>query len=227
MKIETYPISFLARQPRPASYLDEMRAIALRHDGHVLEVDVESPGFLLLVEKYRNAPPPVAMNSNDRRVASDEKAHSALSTQHSALQRRPKPTLKQAASFAKAVVSGKYVRQSLVVLREGICTVCEHHQEDEKGMWCGRCGCGISRDQKRLKNLAAYEEVLNGVTWPPPNGGNGCKHPQRGEAGKGWPIDCRHWSASGSAGYGLCAIGQQGGRPPIGFCTKCDQREAT
>jgi hypothetical protein len=91
-------------------------------------------------------------------------------------QRRPAPTLSKAASLAVALLTARRVPLEVIQQRVAICRQCEHRRHDERGEWCGVCGCGLSDDQRAVRNLAAYEERL--PRW-------GCKHPRRGE-GAGW-----------------------------------------
>lgn len=51
--IRRFPIQAINRKPRPATYLNELRAIAVASDEKTLTIDDESPGYLALVEKYR------------------------------------------------------------------------------------------------------------------------------------------------------------------------------
>lgn len=93
-------------------------------------------------------------------------------------QKRPKATLSKAATLARAIATGKKVDEATKKVRAKICAACDKVREDEKGSWCGVCGCKVAADDKRLDNLTAYEENL--PHW-------GCKHPER-EQGKGWPL---------------------------------------
>jgi hypothetical protein len=85
--------------------------------------------------------------------------------------------LRQALSFGKAALTGRYVEPRIVQLRIAACSRCDLRQRDERGDWCGACGCTVSSAERVLTNLAAYEEQL--PEW-------GCKHPRRAE-GFGWP----------------------------------------
>lgn len=103
------------------------------------------------------------------------------------IQDRPRPTVKQVASFAREVTTGKYVEPEVLEARMKICAACEHVRVDGKGNWCSICGCGVSNEDRKVNNLAAYEERVQ-IT----KGGkrivqSGCKHPHR-EQGKGWPV---------------------------------------
>ena len=91
---------------------------------------------------------------------------------------RPAPTLGKVISFAEAVATGRYVDAATVAARYAICETCDQARRDADGIWCGVCGCGVGKDAKRIRNLAAYVERLPKY---------GCKHPQRAH-GKGWPI---------------------------------------
>lgn len=90
---------------------------------------------------------------------------------------RPAVTVTKALSFARAVLTGRKVSAEVAAARTAICEKCDRVARDDKGMWCGVCGCPVSAENKRIKNLAAYEENL--PAW-------GCKHPRRAD-GKGWP----------------------------------------
>lgn len=105
---------------------------------------------------------------------------------------RQLPSPGQAASWAIAASVGKYVPLEVLNERLETCRSCEYVRGDDKGMWCGLCGCALQADKHRVRNLAAYEEKLdpestlkvagvrmgNGRTW-------GCKHPRR-QQGFGW-----------------------------------------
>jgi hypothetical protein len=89
---------------------------------------------------------------------------------------RPKPKL---SSFAKAALFGKYTSLEIVNERIEICRECDNFKPfDETKIEgaCIRCGCKVSKEEKSIRNLAAYEENL--PEW-------GCKHKQR-SLGKGW-----------------------------------------
>lgn len=106
-------------------------------------------------------------------------------TEHPAWQRlraehqaRPGVTLGKAATFAAALLTAGRVPLEILQERMATCGACDQLRHDERGQWCGVCGCGLSADQRAVVNLAAYEERL--PHW-------GCKHPQRGRVeGKGW-----------------------------------------
>lgn len=91
---------------------------------------------------------------------------------------KPVPGIKQAASFAQAMLTGTLVSEEVLQERLAICAGCDLFREDRKSgeRFCGVCGCGIKNELRRGKNLAAFEENL--PKW-------GCKHPKRVE-GKGW-----------------------------------------
>lgn len=91
---------------------------------------------------------------------------------------KPAPTIKQAASFAQAMLTGTLVSEDVLKERLAICAGCDLFREDRKTgvRFCGVCGCGIKAELKRGANLAAFAENL--PKW-------GCKHPARAE-GKGW-----------------------------------------
>ena len=91
--------------------------------------------------------------------------------------RRPIPTLRQAATFGKAMVSGKYVSKEILEERAAICGKCKFLRVTPEGVkWCGICGCKTSSEERKINNLAAYEENL--PHW-------GCKYPNRPKEG-GW-----------------------------------------
>ncbi len=95
------------------------------------------------------------------------------------VQERSLPTIAQAKTFARAILTGKYVAREVVAQRLEICRRCEKRRITQAGVeWCGMCGCKVGRKDRELDNLAAYEEKL--PKW-------GCKHPLRGE-GRGWPL---------------------------------------
>lgn len=89
---------------------------------------------------------------------------------------RPRPTAASAMTFAEAAILGKYVSDEVREEREAICATCPYSKVDARGRYCNICGCGVSSEERQIRNLAAYEEN-------PPNWG--CKHPQRSE-GHGW-----------------------------------------
>lgn len=92
--------------------------------------------------------------------------------------RRTPVTLRRASSLLRAILTGKRVSAEVCAAREAICATCDQVRKDEAGaLWCSRCGCGVSRADAQIKNLAAYVENL--PRW-------GCKHPDRAY-GKGWP----------------------------------------
>lgn len=111
---------------------------------------------------------------------------------------RKRPTLTQLAAWAVAATQGRYAAPAVVAEREAVCRACPLLRADDKGTWCGACGCSISFEAARLKNLAAYEENIEGLpghnpAWP----AWGCKHPQRGQPVNpaapngprwGWPV---------------------------------------
>ena len=92
---------------------------------------------------------------------------------------RPPVTAAKVATFAVAVITGKFVDQATIDQRLAICATCVHRKTDAQGAsFCNLCGCSLSPKAKRITNLAAYEENL--PAW-------GCKHPRR-EQGEGWPL---------------------------------------
>ena len=95
------------------------------------------------------------------------------------VEEKPTPTIKQMGSFFQALALGKRVSLDVIQERESVCRSCDNARKTEEGeLWCGICGCGVAPDDKKIRNLAAYEENL--PIW-------GCKHPER-HLGKGWPI---------------------------------------
>jgi hypothetical protein len=106
------------------------------------------------------------------------------------VQQRPVPTLSLVKTFAEAMFTGKYVAPEIVAQRMAICRQCVMRRITTAGVdWCGACGCRVSRKDREITNLAAYEENL--PKW-------GCKHPLR-KKGKGW----------GAIGGQLSAISSQ------------------
>ena len=93
-------------------------------------------------------------------------------------QKRPKAKLSTAASLARAILTGEKVDEATQKARSQICAACDKVREDDKGPWCGICGCKVAQGDSRLTNLTAYKENL--PHW-------GCKHPER-DQGKGWPL---------------------------------------
>lgn len=103
----------------------------------------------------------------------------ALPKKRPAIENRPAPTVEQVATFAQAVIRGKYVDDDTRLAREAVCANCDKQKMDTNGVpWCAVCGCGTSNAERQIRNLAAYEENL--PKW-------GCKHPER-KNGKGWPL---------------------------------------
>jgi len=103
----------------------------------------------------------------------DHPAWRELATRH---QPRPRPTLRAAQSLAAALLTGRRVPLAVMQARLVCCETCDLLRRDERGQWCGACGCGLSSDARAIRNLAAYEENL--PRW-------GCKHPNRAQ-GAGW-----------------------------------------
>lgn len=90
---------------------------------------------------------------------------------------RPAKTLKQAASFGQAILTGEYVSKEILDERIAVCGKCKFLKIDPKGVeFCGICGCKTSADERKIDNLAAYKENL--PNW-------GCKFPGRPNTG-GW-----------------------------------------
>jgi hypothetical protein len=93
-------------------------------------------------------------------------------------------------AWAIAATRGSYVDAETVAARDRACGACDKAKQDDKGRWCGLCGCKVAPDVARIRNLAAYAENMPGLPgynpeWP----AWGCKHPERGRvAGKGWPL---------------------------------------
>ncbi len=99
------------------------------------------------------------------------------------VEQRSMPTLDQVKTIAQAIFSGKYVEAMLVAQRMDICRKCDKLRVTPAGVaWCGACGCRVSRKDREITNLVAYEENL--PKW-------GCKHPKRKE-GKGWPVEANN-----------------------------------
>ena len=104
------------------------------------------------------------------------------------VQARPAPTVAQVKTFAQAIFSGKYAAPEIVAQRMVICRKCDKLRVTPAGVvWCGACGCRVSRKDREITNLAAYEENL--PKW-------GCKHPLR-KKGKGWPMTARDQKPEG------------------------------
>ena len=94
-------------------------------------------------------------------------------------QQRRVPTLKQIKTFAQAVFFGTYASPEVVAQRMAICQRCDMRRVTLGGVeWCGVCGCKVSRKDREIDNVAAYEENL--PSW-------GCKHPLRRQ-GRGGPM---------------------------------------
>jgi len=95
----------------------------------------------------------------------------------SVLMKQPPISFKKVKSFVQAVFTGKYVSAEIVAERSVICSACEYLRTDPNGLqWCGVCGCKTSAENRKINNLASYEENL--PEW-------GCKHKDRA-LGKGW-----------------------------------------
>ncbi len=95
------------------------------------------------------------------------------------VEQRPALTLGQVKTFTQAIFSGKYAAPEVVAQRMAVCRACEKLRVTPTGVeWCGACGCRVSRKDREITNLAAYEENL--PKW-------GCKHPLR-KMGKGWSM---------------------------------------
>jgi hypothetical protein len=106
------------------------------------------------------------------------------------VEQRPVPTLGQVKTLAEAMFTGKFVAPEIVAQRMANCRTCDKLRVTPQGVeWCGVCGCRVSRKDREITNLAAYEENL--PKW-------GCKHPLR-KKGKGW----------GAIGGQLSAISSQ------------------
>ncbi len=100
---------------------------------------------------------------------------------------KPPATAKKVLSFAQAVLTANRVSLDVLNRRMNTCLSCDfvRFDADSSGTWCVLCGCAMSRSEKAVKNLAAYEENLPTqpgynqllATW-------GCKHPERPK--KGW-----------------------------------------
>jgi hypothetical protein len=124
---------------------------------------------------YREQLMQAAVAGDERGVTFDT-AHSAWAALKQRYQRRRRTTLKQAASFSRALLAGRFVSAETVAERLAICETCDQLRRDERGRWCAACGCGLSDAARQITNLAAYEENL--PHW-------GCKHPRRSQ-GAGW-----------------------------------------
>lgn len=95
------------------------------------------------------------------------------------IEERRLPTIGQVKHFALAIFRGEFAPAEVVAQRITICRQCDKLRMTSAGIeWCGVCGCKVSRKDREITNLAAYEENL--PKW-------GCKHPLR-KQGKGWPI---------------------------------------
>ena len=111
---------------------------------------------------------------------------------------RKRPTLKMIAAWALAATLGKWASAEQVKERELICAKCDKLSKDEKGNYCDVCGCGLSGEEKAIRNLSAYQENLRrlpGYSDTLPEWG--CKHPYRGKPKNprdkdgekfGWPL---------------------------------------
>lgn len=106
-----------------------------------------------------------------------QKSQPMAGTASPVVQQRPVPTVAQVKNFAMAIFSGKFAVAEIVAQRMATCRQCDKLRVSPAGVeWCGVCGCRVSRKDREITNLAAYEENL--PKW-------GCKHPLRGQ-GKGW-----------------------------------------
>jgi hypothetical protein len=93
------------------------------------------------------------------------------------LSKRPPTTFNQMKSFARAITMGKYVSKEILEERVAICGKCKYRRVDPQGFeWCGVCGCKTSAEDRKINNLAAYEE---GPVQPDGRPLWGCKHPRR------------------------------------------------
>lgn len=91
------------------------------------------------------------------------------------VENKPLPTPIQIITFAQALVTGRKVSLEIMNERTEICKKCEFaRQTDDGDMWCGKCGCSVSTNDKKIQNLAAYEENL--PIW-------GCKYPDKSKGG--------------------------------------------
>jgi hypothetical protein len=144
----------VAEAPRTAlvGYLVQIGAVARREEGGVMVLTPRGRGILTAWEAL-NGPAP-------------------------RFEHRPSPSLGQAITYAQAVVAGVYVPDEVREAREAICATCEHARVDDRGRWCGQCGCGVSMYDRQIQSLAAFYEHL--PVW-------GCKARDR-DKGKGWPL---------------------------------------
>lgn len=99
-------------------------------------------------------------------------------------QDRPRPSFKAAATAARTILTQQRVSQAVSEERAAICAACPLARQDDQGLWCSVCGCGVSADARRILNLAAYEERVKVTQSGKTVVISGCKHPQRGK-----PID--------------------------------------
>ena len=101
-------------------------------------------------------------------------------------QRSPPVTAKNVASFLEAMLLSPRVSPEVEAQRLAICEKCDKRKTPALGEpFCGMCGCQVSREGWRVRDLTHYEENL--PKW-------GCKHPLRSYKHKitnqeyGWPL---------------------------------------
>ena len=100
------------------------------------------------------------------------------------IQSRPSPTISQAKTFAQAALTSNYVSDEILKERTEICGKCKYLKIDPNGLeFCMICGCSISIENKKVKNLASYEE---GPIQPNGQPKWGCKFPDRNLNKGGW-----------------------------------------
>lgn len=97
------------------------------------------------------------------------------------------------AAFTKSIIQRKVVLPQIQEARRAVCKegVCVYFKKDARGGYCGvpgGCGCRAEPLQLAWMELQAvditrYEEP-QGLELL-------CKHPQRGQTGKGWPLPAK------------------------------------
>ena len=155
-------VSFLKRDlidmPRPQpEYFNTLAACAVDDLGDKLVFDYESECYKEAKAKYRGA---------SGKVSDDPAVRQGL----------VRKFVKDAVKLGEAFVTAPRVSGDMIQERMATCLACPHRAEKNGESRCGLCGCGLSGDQKNVRNLARYEENL--PSW-------GCKHPKRSE-GEGW-----------------------------------------
>lgn len=142
---------------RPSGFAQEYIDNSVDNDGHILIISKEKHAEILA--KYNQE------QSEKRVVVQKIPAAGPIP------QERPiVPSIGQVKSFVKALFTGQKVSEEVTRKRIEICSSCPLVRENSDGQkWCGQCGCSVSSENKKLRNLAAYEENL--PEW-------GCKHPE-------------------------------------------------